>query len=187
MNCFHGKELGECPFCGSSTHNTIPSAAWAQPVQPTSKRMSRGKKVALTVVAGLVVTAAAGSFVPDEKPTASASAKPFAASARTIENNGSPREAMTAWVADNGQLLLDLSNSMDELGDVDTSDTVTAMVEMRIACADVEDTIQQAIAAPPMPIGSINTHWQAALSDYAAATRECQVGIDNVDVATLDN
>lgn len=95
----------------------------------------------------------------------------------------SARDAVAEWAAGNGGLLNAIIGSIDQVTVAATNYDISGLER---ACAGLGDNIDRALAAPPIPDGATNGHWQSALNDFAMGAQLCETGAATASGALIE-
>lgn len=142
-----------------------PAPAPKQPWRPS---------IAIVVVVAIVLALVVAGAVGAGRTSSGSSA-----TATTAASGPSMKSKVRDWATEHGDLVTNLTAALGSLGNASTGG------DFQTACTDIQTASAAAAAAPSIPDPAADAPWQAALSDYAAASQLCLDGIDQGDNALI--
>lgn len=171
-----------------------------QPAAPPARKRRTGLIVGLAVGAvvllccgGVAIAAALGggshpTTTPVAAPATTATSSPHPVASRHPSSPGArtttpapvgPGPAVAAWARSGGQG--HVNNLLADFNDLQTAAQAADPPQVRAVCVRLQGHVEAAQAYTPIPDGTAQAAWSAALAQYARAATDCIAGIDAGD------
>jgi hypothetical protein len=163
------------------------STLFVPPPALKHSRQARDFSIGLAVVVGVGIAIYAGipsspkESLPPVSSAADGSGSAPADPVPTDTSSPSVTSGIVAWVGGGGLTKMDAVTAA--LGQVHDSSNDAAATG--VACGGLASAVSDAQAYEPIPLPAVQSHWSAALNDFANAASDCVSGVSGNDVVKL--